>query len=143
MNKEELKQIVDRVHANWNIQPLPAQLQTIYRAWYELIQGFDYELIDGIITELAKEDSWAPRPGTVYRRAKQSTSTNPPPSVARAWEEYRRLAGLLDSGVWEKGELHPTLQKCITVIGGFHLHTNSDREHFTQIYTELVNEEYR
>ena len=143
MNKEELKQVVDRVHANWNIQPLPAQLQTIYRAWYELIHSFDYELIDGIITELAKEDSWAPRPGTVYRRAKKSTSTNPPPSVARAWEEYRRLAGLLDSGVWEQSDLHPTLQKCINVIGGYHLHTNSDREHFTQIYTELVNEEYK
>lgn len=143
MNKEELKTIVDRVQANWNIQPLPAQVPNIYRAWFTVLEEFDYQLVDDIITELVKEDGWAPRPGTVYRRAKDRLSTTPPLAPALAWEEYRRLAYKLDTGVWEEEVMHPVLQRCIGVIGGYHLHTNSDREHFTQIYTQLVNEGYQ
>lgn len=142
MTKDELKQIVDLVQANWNITPLPTQVQTIYRAWWVLLEDIPYETAEKVVTALMKEDGWAPRAGTVYRRAKELLSTNPSPSPAFAWEEYRRLAGLLDSGVWEEGSMHPTLQKCISVIGGYHLHTNADREHFTQIYTKIVNEDY-
>lgn len=141
MTKEELKEIVDRVHANWNIIPLPAQLQTTYRVWFGQLSEFDASVVNEVVDALIREDSWAPRAGTVYRRVKARLSDNPAPSVARAWEQYRSLAAQLDTGVWEQGELHPTLQKCISVVGGYHLHTNSDREHFTQIYTELLNEE--
>ena len=142
MTKEELKAIVDTIHGNWNITPLPAQVQTIYRTWFNTIGELDYELVQDVVQQLIKEDGWAPRAGTVYRRAKEHSSTNPAPSPQRAWEAYRALAAQLDTGVWEQGELHPVLLKCISVIGGYHLHTNSDREHFTQIYTELLNEEY-
>lgn len=142
MTKEELKTIVDMIHGNWNITPLPAQIQTIYRTWFNTIGELDFDTVQSVVMQLIKEDGWAPRAGTVYRRAKESSSPNPAPSPQRAWEDYRRLAAKLDTGVWEEEQLHPTLQKCINVIGGYHLHTNSDREHFTQIYTELLNEEY-
>lgn len=143
MTKEELRAIVDKVHANWNVNPLPAQVQAVYKAWWVLLSEYDAQTVDEVVDTLIKEDGWCPRAGTVYRRVKSVLNPNPAPSAALAWEEYRRLAGKLDSGVWEEEQLHPTLQKCINVIGGYHLHTNSDREHFTQIYTELVNEEYR
>jgi hypothetical protein len=143
MDKEQLKVVVDRVHASWNIQPLPTQLQTMYRAWFDVLEEFDFEVVNNVISDLVKEDGWAPRPGTVYKRVKDVLSDAPPLSVHLAWEEYRRLAAQLDTGVWEEQPMHRTLQKCISVIGGYHLHTNSDREHFTQIYTQLVNEEYR
>jgi len=143
MNKEELKQIVDMIHGNWNITPLPGQIQTIYRTWFSVLEDLDFNTTEGIVLELIKEDGWPPRAGTVYRRAKEHLSTNPPLSPALAWESYRSLAAQLDTGVWEERPMHPTLQKCISVIGGYHLHTNSDREHFNQIYTELVNEVYR
>lgn len=142
MTKEELKTIVDMIHGNWNITPLPAQIQTIYRTWFGIIGELDYSAVESVVMQLIKEDGWAPRAGTVYRRVKASSSPTPALSPQRAWEDYRRLAAKLDTGVWEEEQLHPTLQKCITVIGGYHLHTNSDREHFTQIYTELLNEEY-
>lgn len=143
MTKDELKQIVDLVHANWNITPLPTQVQTIYRAWFALLEEIDHATAEQAVNQLMKEDGWAPRAGTVYRRAKELLSTNPPPSSHIAWETYRGVAAQVDTGVWEPGELHPVLLRCISVVGGYHLHTNSDREHFTQIYTELVNEEYR
>lgn len=143
MTKEELKAIVDMVHANWNVLPLPGQVQTIYRTWFNVIGELDYETVESVVMQLIKEDGWAPRAGTIYRRTQQLLNPNPAPSPALAWEEYRRLATKLDTGVWEQSDLHPTLQKCINVIGGYHLHTNSDREHFTQIYTELVNEEHQ
>jgi hypothetical protein len=139
MNKEELKQVVDRVHANWNIQPLPAQLQTIYKTWFTLLESLDYTEVDSIITQLAKEDSWAPRPGTIYRRTVDPDT----PSPAFAWSEYRTIAAQMDSGAYTPANLHPILQKTITTIGGFNLHTNADREHFIQIYTEHVNKEYK
>ena len=143
MTKDELRAVVDKVHANWNVNPLPAQVQSIYKVWWGLLAEFDLDAVDGVVDVLIKEDGWAPRAGTVYRRVKFMLSADPAPSVALAWEDYRRLAGKLDSGVWEEEKLHPTLQKCINVIGGYHLHTNSDREHFTQIYTELLNKEYQ
>ena len=143
MTKDELKQIVDMIHGNWNITPLPGQVQTIYRTWFSVLEDLDFNTTEGIVLELIKEDGWPPRAGTVYRRAKEHLSTNPPLSPALAWESYRSLAAQLDTGVWEERPMHPTLQKCICVIGGYHLHTNSDREHFNQIYTELVNEVYR
>lgn len=140
MTKEELKSLVDRVHANWNIQPLPAQLQTIYKAWFTLLEPFTIELADSIITQLAKEDSWAPRPGTVYNRCKDALDPNPPPNVHYAWEQYRSLAAQLDTGVWQETDMHPVLRNTINIIGGYHLHTNADREHFTQIYLKQLNE---
>jgi hypothetical protein len=143
MIKEELKTLVDMVHGNWNINPLPGQVQTIYRTWFSILEEIDFNTAESVVLQLIKEDGWAPRAGTVYRRAKESLSTNPAPSPQIAWETYRALAAQLDTGVWERGELHLVLQKCINLIGGYHLHTNSDREHFTQIYTELLNEEYR
>ncbi len=142
MTKDELRLIVDKVHANWNVTPLPAQVQTIYKVWWGLLEGCDFDVVDSVVDALIKEDGWCPRAGTVYRRVKSGLSPNPAPSVHTAWEDYRRLAAKLDSGVWEEEQLHPTLQKCINLIGGYHLHTNSDREHFTQIYTELLNKEY-
>lgn len=142
MTKDELKQIVDMVHANWNITPLPAQLQTVYKAWWSLLAEFEYDTVNNIVLHLIKQDGWTPRAGTVYRRAKDSLSTNPPQSSALAWEEYRRVAAEVDSGVWEQTVMHPVLQRCISVIGGYHLHTNADREHFIKIYDELVLKEY-
>jgi hypothetical protein len=141
--KEELKQIVDMIHGNWNINPMPGQIQTIYRTWFSALEEIDFDIAERVVLELIKEDGWAPRAGTVYRRAKEHLSTNPPQSPALAWESYRTLAAQVDTGVWEEGVMHPVLKRCINLIGGYHLHTNSDREHFNQIYTELVNEEYR
>lgn len=141
MTKDELKQVVDKVHANWNITPLPAQLPTIYRVWWDLLEPFEFATIDTVINKLIREDSWAPRAGTVYKRALTELDPNPAPTPALAWEQYRTLATKLDTGVWEQQTpLHPTLQKTINTIGGYHLHTNSDREHFTQIYTQHLNE---
>jgi hypothetical protein len=143
MTKEELREIVDRMHASWNIQPLPAQLQTIYRAWWDILSDCDKTVTDSVLTNLIKEDSWAPRPGTIYRRVMERTRPDMPPSSHEAWEHYRTLAAQLDTGVWQEQQMHPTLQKTIATIGGYHLHTNADREHFTQIYTKYANEEYQ
>ena len=68
MDKEQLKAVVDRVHASWNIQPLPAQLQSMYRAWFDVVGEFDFEVVNNVISDLVKEDGWAPRPGTVYKQ---------------------------------------------------------------------------
>ena len=144
MDKEQLREIVDRIHANWNITPLPNQLPTIYRAWWELLEPFDQQLINNIITQLAKEDNWAPRPGTVYKRAIDTLNPNPSPTPPEAWDTYRALAHKIDMGIWEEDQnIHPTLAATIQSIGGYHLHTNSDREHFTQIYTQHKNKEYQ
>lgn len=143
MTKDELKKIVDRVHANWNVQPLPAQLDNIYRAWWAVLENISYETAEKVLQELVIEDSWCPRPGSVYRRCRDIDRGSAPLSPARAWEEYRRLAAEVDTGVWESGQIPPELAATVRLVGGFHLHTNSDREHFTQIYTEVVNGEYK
>ena len=109
MTKDELKLVVERVHASWNIQPLPAQLQSMYRAWFDVIGEFDFDDVNNVISALVKEDGWAPRPGTVYKRTMDSLRENPPLSVHLAWEEYRRLAAQVDTGVWEQKPMHSTL----------------------------------
>ena len=143
MTKDELRELVDRMHASWNIQPLPAQLQAIYRAWWLMLEECEASDAQAVLTDLIKEDGWAPRPGTVYRRILERTRPDMPPSPQTAWEQYRSLATQLDTGVWEQQPMHPTLQKTIATIGGYHLHTNADREHFTQIYTKYANEAYQ
>lgn len=142
MTKDELKKIVDRVHANWNVQPLPAQIDNIYRAWWDLLQSVDYETADTVIHHLSIEDSWCPRPGSVYRKCMDIQRGYSILSPARAWEEYRRLATEVDTGVWESGTMPDELAATVRLVGGFHLHTNSDRDHFTQIYTEVINSSY-
>ena len=143
MTKEELKDIVDTVHANWNIIPLPAQLQHTYRVWYSVIGQHDYQITRDVIQTLIKEDNWAPRAGTVHNRILKKLDPNPAPTPPLAWEQYRTLAKQLDTGIWEEQQLHPKLQQTINTIGGYHLHTNADREHFTQIYTELLNTDHQ
>lgn len=141
MTKDELKQIVDTVHANWNITPLPTQLQTIYKTWWDILHTLETRDVQHALTQLIKEDNWAPRAGTLYRRTINNIDPNPAPDPHMAWEQYRTLAKQLDQGIWEQATIHPTLQTTINTIGGYHLHTNADREHFTQIYLHHLHKE--
>ena len=114
-----------------------------YNAWWRIIAELDAKDCHTAIDVIALEDTYMPRAGTIWRRVKDMHTDDLAPNPHEAWAQYRDLASQLDSGNYTPKDLHPTLQQTIKTVGGYALHTNSDREHFIRIYTKHWNETYQ
>ena len=143
MTKEECVEIVDRVLAHWNQLANTGAPKATYNAWWRIIGELDATECHTVIDVIAREDTYMPRAGTVYRRVIDMHTESLAPTPHEAWAIYRDLASQLDSGNYTPTNLHPVLQQTIKTVGGYSLHTNSDREHFIQIYTKQWNETYQ
>lgn len=143
MTKEECVQIVDRVLAHWNQLANTDAPKATYNAWWRIVGELDADECHLAIDAIAREDTYMPRAGTVYRRVRDMHTDTLAPTPHEAWAIYRDLAAQLDTGNYTPANLHPVLQQTIKTVGGYALHTNSDREHFIQIYTKQWNETYQ
>lgn len=147
MTKEELVDIVERVYASWNV-PMPAvekRYRQVLNAWWQILANLNKEDVEVAITQLVLQDQpHMPRPGTIYRKTLQHTNNYNPPTPAEAWEQLRQAAEAAHNGTHTHLDIHPTVRHTINQLGGtnaYRLHTNGDRELFTQTYEKAVLQE--
>jgi hypothetical protein len=147
MTRQELTEIVDRIHATWN-HPIPkgADQKTVYNAWWQLLQHLDAEAVHATVALLAVHETFMPKPGQILRNTVLRESGWNPPTVGEAWNQLRRAAEASHTGAYsEVHEIHPLVKQTISQLGGlaaYNLHTNGDRETFTTTYqTNLTKHE--
>lgn len=139
MTRQELTEIVDRIHATWN-QPIPkgADQKTVYSAWWQLLQHLTSEAVHTTIALLAIHEKFMPKPGQILRNTVLRETGWNPPAVAEAWNQLRRAAEASHTGTYNGvHEIHPLVKETIIQLGGmaaYNLHTNGDRESFTNTY---------
>jgi hypothetical protein len=147
VEREDLVQIVDRIHATWN-QPIPKgpDQKTIYNAWWILLQHQDADAVHRTVTELAVQETFMPKPGQILRKTVLREKGFDPPSSAEAWMQFRQMAQAAMSGTYTTtGQIHPIVARVVNTLGGtnsYHLNTNGDREIFlTQYEKEITTTE--
>jgi hypothetical protein len=147
LTKEELAGLVDRVYALWN-QTVPQNKQKeIYQAWFSLVGDISLDTALRVVEQLALDDTYMPRPGTVARAAHLLESskggTGAAPSWMEAWAILQKMAAGAYSGATTPESLHVCLSRTITLLGGtaaLGLHTNGDRNSFAEVYRDVVKE---
>lgn len=147
MTKEELVDVVDRIHASWNQTVDKSQQKTVYEAWWRILKDLDKSTVDEAVDELCLFERFMPRPGDVRRAAVfKSTGWNPP-SKAEAWNQFRSMADAAHTGTFVSSTpIDPLVKKTVAQLGGtasYNLHTNGDRELFFAAYDRTVADEER
>jgi hypothetical protein len=147
MTRQELTEIVDRVHATWN-HPIPkgTDQKTVYNAWWQLLQTLNADAVHTTITLLAIHETYMPKPGQILRNTVLRETGFNPPTPPEAWNQLRKAAEASHTGTHNQHhEIHPLVKQTITQLGGtsaYNLHTNGDRETFTTTYqTNLTKHE--
>jgi len=85
-----------------------------------------------------------PRPGVVRRAILSLNTTNPPPSAGEAWAILQKVAASTARGEYIQVSLHECISEAVALLGGtaaLALHTNGDRNSFTEIYNHGVTTE--
>lgn len=146
MTRQELTELVDRIHATWN-QPIPKTDQkTIYNAWWQLLQHLEAPDVHNTITRLAVTETFMPKPGHVLRSTVLSVEGWDAPSPGEAWVQLRRMAEAAHTGTYDGAtQIHPLVKEVVNQLGNvsaYNLHTNGDRELFITTYqTNLTKHE--
>lgn len=146
MTRQELTELVDRIHATWN-HPIPKTDQkTIYNAWWQLLQHLQAPDVHNTITRLAATDTFMPKPGHVLRSTALHITGWDPPTPGEAWQQLRRMAEAAHTGTYDGTfHAHPLVKQVVTQLGNvaaYNLHTNGDRELFITTYqTNLTKHE--
>lgn len=145
MTKSELCELVERVYASWNNQVPANQQKDVYNAWWLILKNLTKEACDEAITQLVIQDSYMPRPGSIYRQAIRIQHNWNPPTPLIAWEQLRTMAEAANTGTWHPDtQIHPEVKTVARKLGGtkaYTLHTNGDRDLFIQTYQQHLIEQ--
>lgn len=138
MTRQELTELVDRIHATWN-QPIPKTDQkTIYNAWWILLQNLEAPDVHNTITRLAVTETFMPKPGHVLRSTVKEVEGWCPPSPGEAWVQLRQMAEAAHTGTYDGSfRVDPLVKETVDQLGhvaAYNLHTNGDRELFLSTY---------
>lgn len=145
MKKTELVELVDRVYATWNQVVPQSSAKVIYEAWWRLLSDLSPEDCHRSVDLLAIADSYMPRPGALRRHVfhqGQNNQSSLAPQPAEAWATLQAVAVASARGEYLQVQLHPCVQKAVALLGGtaaLGLHTNGDRNSFTELYKEVVD----
>ncbi len=142
MTKNELVAFVDRVYASWNQVVPQSSAKVIYEAWWRLLSDLPAEGCHQVVDSLAISDSYMPRPGVVRRVLLSQSTPNPAPSAGEAWATLQRVAAAAARGEYIQVSLHDCVSEAVALLGGtaaLALHTNGDRNSFTEVYNQVVS----
>lgn len=143
MTKNELVELVDRVYASWNQVVPQSSAKVIYEAWWRLLSDLQLEECHQVVDSLAISDSYMPRPGAIRRETLcRYNSAGRAPSAQEAWATLQKVAAAAARGEYIQVSLHECLSEAITLLGGtpaLALHTNGDRNSFTEVYNQVVS----
>lgn len=142
MTKNELVEIVDRIYATWNQVVPQSSAKSIYDAWWRVIGDLTLEECHQAVDSLAVSDIYMPRPGTLRKTCTfQNNQYGQAPSPPEAWATLQKLGVASARGEVIQESLHECVSKAISLLGGtsaLGLHTNGDRNSFTELYTQVV-----
>ena len=142
LTKNELVAFVDRVYASWNQVVPQSSAKVIYEAWWRLLSDLPLEGCHQVVDSLAISDSYMPRPGVVRRALLSLNTTNPSPSAGEAWATLQQVAAAAARGEYIQVSLHECVSEAVALLGGtaaLALHTNGDRNSFTEVYNQVVS----
>lgn len=146
MDKNETIEVVERIYYSWN-QTLPAvktSWEKLMKAWHTVLANLNKQDVDNTVNNLILEDNpYMPRPGTIYKQTLRNTGTYNPPTPAEAWDQLQQAAQAAHNGTHTNLTIHPTVRQTIEQLGGtnaYRLHTNGDRELFTNTYNKNVQQ---
>jgi hypothetical protein len=144
LTKTELVELVDRVYATWNQVVPQSSAKVIYEAWWRLLSDLRLEDCHRSLDSLAIADSYMPRPGALRKYVvlqDQNKQYGLAPQPAEAWATLQAIGGASARGEYVQVHLHPCVQKAVALLGGtaaLALHTNGDRNSFTEVYKEVL-----
>lgn len=142
LTKNELVELVDRVYATWNQVVPQSSAKVIYEAWWRLLSDLSLEDCHQAVDSLAIADNYMPRPGALRKLVTcQNSEYSQPPSPQEAWATIQRLGEASAKGEYLQVSLHACVSEAIRLLGGtsaLALHTNGDRNSFTELYTRVV-----
>lgn len=143
MTKEELVEIVDRIHASWNQQINPNNQKVLYEAWWRILQDLPKNEVDHAIDQLVIKDGYMPRPGAVRKQTLNNHHGWKPPTHIEAWQQFRTMAEAAHTGSYTGNEnIHELVKMTVAELGGttaYNLHTNGDRQQFLDMYQTIVD----
>lgn len=143
MTKEELVEVVDRIHATWNHQINPNNQKVVYDAWWRILHDLNKNDVDTALDTLTIQDGYMPRPGAVRKQTINNQHNWKPPTHIEAWQQFRIMADSAHTGTYTGNEnIHPLVKTTVKELGGtnsYNLHTNGDRQQFIDMYTTVVD----
>ncbi|MGA0847949.1 MAG: hypothetical protein ACO395_04640 [Pontimonas sp.] len=144
MIKEELVEIVDRIHASWNQTVDKPSQKAVYEAWWRILKDLSKQDVDRAVDHHVIHDKFMPRPGDIRRTTINTVHGWKPPTAGEAWLQFRTMADAAHTGTFsETITIHPIVKSAVTRLGGtaaYNLHTNGDRELFLSVYQTVLDE---
>lgn len=145
MIKEELVEVVDRIHASWNQTIDKSNQKAVYEAWWRILHDLNKPDVDTAVDHHVIHDKFMPRPGDVRRTTINRIHGWKPPTPGEAWIQFRRMADAAHTGTFSEAiTIHPMVKATVSRMGGtaaYNLHTNGDRELFLSVYETVVDEQ--
>lgn len=143
MIKEELVEVVDRIHASWNQTIDKVSQKAVYEAWWRILHDLNKPDVDRAVDHHVIHDTFMPRPGMIRRTTINKLHGWKPPTPGEAWIQFRKMADAAHTGSFtEELTIHPIVKTTVTRMGGtaaYNLHTNGDRELFLSVYQTVVD----
>lgn len=135
MNKQECVQVTETIHAMWN-KTLPdnqsSRLATL-RAWFMVLEDAPADGILKAASKLAEKEQFFPPVG-IIKQHYINALPGADPIPAEAWNIYCRIRDKYNAGTITPNEnISEKLTRTIHQVG-LNLHTNQDRQHFTETY---------
>jgi hypothetical protein len=142
--KEELVEIVDRIHASWNQTIDKSNQKVVYEAWWRILHDLTKRDVDHAVDHHVIHDKFMPRPGDIRRTTINAIHGWKPPTGGEAWHQFRKMADAAHTGTFSENiTIHELVKVTVTRMGGtaaYNLHTNGDREMFLSVYQTVVDE---
>lgn len=136
MDKEETWKLIRVVYGWYNQVPYGDDKPFLVEGWRRLLGDFPFKDVLDRATEIASISKVMPTPGGIRRYIIDSMVGERPPSVQEAWAWLQKRNNDLSSGTWSQDTPHSVMVETMQAIGGVitGLHTNGDREYFSQVY---------
>jgi len=139
--KGEFEDFVRQVYVTYNQTIYEADRIVIMRAWWDLLQDIQIDVLRKTFLDVALTNKFMPTPGFLRRMVKDSELVDRPPSPQQAWSLLQGVIRSSNAGVHVDNNFHVVVRDTFKSLGdvALGLSTNGDREYFIGVYSEVLD----
>jgi hypothetical protein len=145
MTKDELVNLVKRIHAAHNKPLLKADELHAFRAWWDILGHLDERTVWNAYLSEAATRKWLPSPGEILSTVVDEMLGGFPTPL-QAWAQFQEQVRAANSGLQPRGDTHPSVVETAKRLGdeAYRL-TERDRQAFVaeweKVRDALINEQ--
>lgn len=143
MTKDELIELVRRVHAAHNKPLMKADEKHTFRAWWDILGHLDEAVVWNAYVSGAATRKWLPAPGEILSTVVDEMLGGFPTPL-QAWAQFQDQVRAANSGLQPRGKPHPTVLETAKRLGdeAYRL-TERDRQAFISEWEAVRDEMIR